>query len=179
MKLNLIISLLLLLFTTINSLAQDSVSVEQTIDVIYSDGNTDDIKNEGIITDQPSSEDTSPQVSTWVEFIRGGVVALFGLAILGAVLWFASQTEGKKLDTSISQFLTLFLLIINTVIMVTIGFSTEQISTVLGLFGTLAGYVLGKQNSNAELEKRINQLEAQNNTQETQQQPENTNLTNS
>lgn len=135
--------LIIFLFITTSAFAQDSVQFNQ-IDFIPIKKHTESMG------EKQASSEVSHQSITTAEAIRGVAVGVFSLALLGMVLWFAFKSKENKLDTSVSQFLTLFMLIIPTVILVTIGFSTEQISTVLGLFGTIAGYILGKQSSNGE-----------------------------
>ncbi|WP_375560187.1 hypothetical protein ACE193_21140 [Bernardetia sp. OM2101] len=111
-----------------------------------------------------------PQSITSAEVWRGAAIMIFSLILLGLVLGFTHLNKEKKIDTSVSQFLTLFMLIIPTVILVIMGYSIEQISIVLALFSTVAGYVLGRQGS-AEVNKCAK--EAKDN-----QQPENTNPNN-
>lgn len=77
------------------------------------------------------------------ELILGLVAVLFGLVVLfvqyrlvvnGAVRWTADQIIRMSMLT---------LIITGTLFIVAAGFDTQQIAPAVGLFGTIAGYLLG------------------------------------
>lgn len=69
-------------------------------------------------------------------------ILLFGLAVL-AVQYLLLRSP-KRNAYEILQLLAINLIVTGTLFLISAGFSAQQISPGLGLFGTIAGYVLGR-----------------------------------
>ena len=69
-------------------------------------------------------------------------ILLFGTAVL-FVQYLLLRTP-KRNSYEILQLLAINLIVTGTLFLITAGFSAQQISPGLGLFGTIAGYVLGR-----------------------------------
>ncbi|MBK8174916.1 MAG: hypothetical protein IPK66_06540 [Rhodospirillales bacterium] len=70
-------------------------------------------------------------------------VLLFGVLILGVqylLVWRGSIDQ----DTAV-RITTLTLVVVATLFVITAGFAREQIAPAIGLFGTIIGYLLGRQ----------------------------------
>lgn len=63
----------------------------------------------------------------------------------------------KNKTEEIIKVLIVTLIIISTLVLITSGFSNDQIAPALGLFGTIAGYLLGKAESSAKKEENNDQ----------------------
>lgn len=73
-------------------------------------------------------------------FIGFGIIVLLIEFIL---LWRANATSEQILKV-----IGVTLIIIGALLSISSGFNTQQIATAMGLFGTLAGYLLGKNEGN-------------------------------
>lgn len=96
----------------------------------------------------------SPPVGTssrvnWLsslEFALSAAVLVFGLILFVAEFLIIKQTSFSP-DQS-TKLVALTLIIVATLFIITAGFHSEQIAPAMGLFGTVAGYLLGRtQNS--------------------------------
>lgn len=74
-------------------------------------------------------------------------ILLFGTAVL-FVQYLLLRTP-KRNSYEILQLLAINLIVTGTLFLITAGFSAQQISPGLGLFGTIAGYVLGRRAGDA------------------------------
>jgi hypothetical protein len=73
-------------------------------------------------------------------------ILIFGVLVMGLMV-FLTFTRAKTRTLEVDQLLRLFvtpLIIILAVFLVVAGYSDKQISPVIGLLGTIAGYLLGK-----------------------------------
>lgn len=74
-----------------------------------------------------------------------------GVMIFGSVFLFAEFLLLRSIvhnkTEEILKVLLVTLIVISTLILITSGFSNDQIAPALGLFGTIAGYLLGKSDS--------------------------------
>lgn len=69
------------------------------------------------------------------------LVLLFGVFVISV----AARLISKGSDTdSVLKVFALILIIVSAVFLVVAGYSDQQISPVIGLLGTIAGYLLGK-----------------------------------
>lgn len=75
----------------------------------------------------------------WLTFLIG----LFGLAIIG-VLMFSFRRLTNPRPEDISRPIIVITVITGTLMLVTVGYSNEQIAPAFGLFGTIVGYMLGR-----------------------------------
>jgi quinol-cytochrome oxidoreductase complex cytochrome b subunit len=74
------------------------------------------------------------------------VVLIFGLVILFLIAWVMRKTVVSP--DSILRIFGTIIIIISSIFLVVSGYSEQQIVPVIGLLGTVAGYLLGKSNSN-------------------------------
>ena len=93
---------------------------------------------------QPLSSEQQAQHSmlTDREQLLSYAILLFGTAVL-FVQYLLLRTP-KRNSYEILQLLAINLIVTGTLFLITAGFSAQQISPGLGLFGTIAGYVLGR-----------------------------------
>lgn len=75
------------------------------------------------------------------EFFLTGIILFFGLVALGIFyLMFRRQTDTAML----MRIYVIIILVFGTLLVVSSAYSTEQIAPVVGFFGTIAGYLLGR-----------------------------------
>ena len=74
------------------------------------------------------------------------VVLIFGVVILFLIAWVMRKTVLSP-DSVLRVFGTI-IIIISSIFLVVSGYSDQQIVPVIGLLGTVAGYLLGKSSSN-------------------------------
>jgi hypothetical protein len=67
-------------------------------------------------------------------------ILIFGLLVLSIMAWLV--IKGKDAD-QILRVCALPLIIVAAIVLVVIGYTSEQISPVMGLLGAIAGYLLG------------------------------------
>lgn len=100
----------------------------------------------------PLPQSGSKQV-VWLsdyEFWLSASVLIFGLLLFVAEIYIIRTTATFNPEQAI-KLVAVSLIIISTLFIITAGFSSQQIAPAMGLFGTVAGYMLGKyQNSNEE-----------------------------
>lgn len=88
------------------------------------------------------------------EFWLALIILLFGLAILlFQYHLFKGVVHQSVLE--ITRTSTVGLIIIGTLVLIASGFTNEQIAPALGLFGTIAGYLLGRNQSDSEHRNRL------------------------
>jgi hypothetical protein len=85
------------------------------------------------------------------EFWLSIVIALFGAFVLVLEYRLLSRTQATAAE--ILRIYGVTLILVGSLFLITAGFSSNQISPVSGLFGTVAGYLLGK-TSNGERHPR-------------------------
>jgi hypothetical protein len=74
--------------------------------------------------------------------IRSACVLVFALIIFGAAIWLRkNRLMGQIL---VFKIIGLTLVVSAGLLLVVAGFSNEQITSMMGLLGTVAGYILGK-----------------------------------
>ena len=71
------------------------------------------------------------------------IILIFGLATIVVQFFLLKQAADHHTD-EVAKIFTVTLIIIGTLVLISSGFSSEQIAPALGLFGTIAGYLLGK-----------------------------------
>lgn len=69
----------------------------------------------------------------------------FGLVVVGLMTWLLIK---KRTSPLMLPGFGLTLIVVAAVVLVIVGFDDKQISPVVGLLGTLAGYLLGRESSN-------------------------------
>lgn len=70
------------------------------------------------------------------------VILLFGALVLLAE--YLLLREAKKSSYELLQLFAVNLIITGTLVLISAGYSAEQIAPAMGLFGTIAGYLLGR-----------------------------------
>ncbi|WP_434461431.1 hypothetical protein ACMV5L_21990 [Serratia plymuthica] len=94
-----------------------------------------------------------PNVSTvaWLsnyEFWMSSSVLIFGLLVFLAELYLMRFISFQP-EQSI-KLMAVTLIVVSTLFIITAGFSSEQIAPAMGLFGTVAGYMLGRSQAGKE-----------------------------
>lgn len=75
------------------------------------------------------------------EFTLTFVIIGFALVALGALLFMTRKTPATE---HVLRVYVVVIIIFGTLLVVSSSYTTEQIGPVLGLFGTIAGYILGR-----------------------------------
>ena len=119
-------------------------------------GNGSGIETGGSISDSISDE-SPPQllnelpnrnfgitfpVHTWIEVLFSVAVLVFGFLVLRMQVQFYSIRE-LKWDGNVHRSFVATLVIIAGLFLISAGFNQDQIAPVIGLLGTVVGYVLG------------------------------------
>ena len=82
------------------------------------------------------------------EFWLTCIIMAFGLIVLGLYLWAIRDIRGRRPE-DVGRSLIVITVIIGSLVLITVGYSTEQIAPAFGLFGTIIGYMLGRMNQPA------------------------------
>lgn len=77
------------------------------------------------------------------EFVLSVLVSLVGLVTLLLVFFLLKKVPKLKTEDTLRTF-GVILIIMGTLFMIAAGFSSEQIAPAMGLFGLIAGYLLGR-----------------------------------
>jgi hypothetical protein len=77
------------------------------------------------------------------EFWLACMIMLFGLGVLFLYLWAIRSIDGRRPE-DVSPSLIVIFVITGSLLLITVGYSTEQIAPAFGLFGTIIGYMLGR-----------------------------------
>jgi hypothetical protein len=77
------------------------------------------------------------------EFWLTCLIGILGLAIIGALIFSLRKVANARPD-DIARPVIILTVITGTLILVTVGYSNEQIAPAFGLFGTIIGYMLGR-----------------------------------
>jgi len=83
-------------------------------------------------------------------------VMSFGLVVIGAELFLLRRLHVRNAE-DILRIFGVTLILIGALFLITAGYSAEQISPALGLLGTVAGYLLGKTQSQGGQERQTEQ----------------------
>lgn len=91
------------------------------------------------------SVETAAVLQPWnaelIRFLATSVLAFtFGALVLGALLLWRSNSSG----TQILRVLGIITIIGISALLLVVGYSNEQLTPIVGLFGAIAGYLLGK-----------------------------------
>ena len=95
------------------------------------------------ITEKPSP--TTLRNGLWrsdSETFLSGIVLIFGVLLFIAELLVINA--GKYNADQSTKLIAVTLIIVGTIFIITAGFSSNQIAPAMGLFGTVAGYLLGR-----------------------------------
>ena len=75
------------------------------------------------------------------EFQLTVIIFVFGLIALGA---FLAMVRGGKATPYVLRLYVIIILVFGTLLVVSSSYTTSQIAPVVGFFGTIAGYLLGR-----------------------------------
>lgn len=95
----------------------------------------------------PVSTDFVPTKSSQEVWLSLGVL-VFGMIIVLAQAWIINSRK-EPLNQSL-KYLSVTLIIVGSLFLVTAGYGNSQIAPIIGLLGTVAGYLLGRTQSPAE-----------------------------
>ncbi len=98
---------------------------------------------ENIYNQPPKDKTPSKLYLTRYELIISSMVLTFGVIVL-LLQFLLMKSADIKSEGIISAF-TVTLIIVGALFLIAAGYKTEDITPVIGLFGTVAGYVLGKE----------------------------------
>jgi hypothetical protein len=100
---------------------------------------------------EPASTYSETPLST-LEFVLSTAVLIFGLII---IFFEISLVRSHKINSETAfKFITITLIITSTLFLITAGYSNNQIAPAVGLLGTIAGYLLGRNSiSNQQFDK--------------------------
>jgi hypothetical protein len=76
------------------------------------------------------------------EFWLTVLIVLFGLTVVVLLLWFSRRTDVRPEE--VGRSVIVIFVITAGLILVTAGYSNDQIAPAFGLLGTIVGYVLGR-----------------------------------
>lgn len=102
-------------------------------------GGTTDPPN---VTSAPPSQATAA-TATGPEYVLSSAVLVFGLFVVGVVVWVILKNHHTWDDASFRA-LTLPLVIFSGLFLITAGYDENQVAPMFGLLGTLVGYILGQ-----------------------------------
>jgi len=92
---------------------------------------------------------TQPHDWTSVEIVLSIVVLVFALLVLALQAVLIVKARSNWHPTLITRTMGLTLIIAAGLFMITAGYSADQVSPVMGLLGTVAGYLLGSTEARA------------------------------
>ncbi len=92
----------------------------------------------------PVNTDLVPTKSSQEVWLSLGVLA-FGIIVVLAQAFLISKRQ-EALDNSL-KYLSISLIIVGSLFLVTAGYGNSQIAPIIGLLGTVAGYLLGRAQS--------------------------------
>jgi hypothetical protein len=97
-----------------------------------------------VLTNPSSGKNLSLSLGkTPYEFWLTVMIGLFGLSVIGALM-FSLRRVAHARPEDISRPIIVVTVISGTLMLVTVGYSNEQIAPAFGLFGTIVGYMLGR-----------------------------------
>jgi glycerol uptake facilitator-like aquaporin len=77
------------------------------------------------------------------EFWLTCIIGMVALTIIGALIWAVGRTANPRPE-DVTRPVIVIAVIFSTLILVTAGYSNDQIAPAFGLFGTIVGYLLGR-----------------------------------
>lgn len=77
------------------------------------------------------------------EFWLTCIIASFGLIVILLLLWHVRNIPDRRTE-DVTRAVVVVMVITGTLILVTAGYSNDQIAPAFGLFGTIVGYILGR-----------------------------------
>jgi glycerol uptake facilitator-like aquaporin len=80
------------------------------------------------------------------EFWLTALIVFFGVIVIFSILMFFRGTAEKNGDRVVRA-LIVVVIVVGTLVLITAGYSNEQVAPAFGLFGTIVGYFLGRLSS--------------------------------
>jgi hypothetical protein len=77
------------------------------------------------------------------EFWLTCIIIAFGLVVIMLLLWHFRSIPDRR-GEDVARAVVVVTVIVGTLILVTAGYSNDQIAPAFGLFGTIVGYILGR-----------------------------------
>jgi glycerol uptake facilitator-like aquaporin len=77
------------------------------------------------------------------EFWLSCLIVVLGLAVIGALIFALRQVDKPRAE-DFARPIIIVTVIIGTLLLVTVGYTNEQIAPAFGLFGTIVGYMLSR-----------------------------------
>lgn len=134
--------IILLTFLAINLWAQP-----ETLETVVNTPPPAATVNDGVNL-PPANSDFVPTKSSQEVWLSFGVL-VFGMIIVLAQAWIINSRK-EPLSVSL-KYLSVTLIIVGSLFLVTAGYGNSQIAPIIGLLGTVAGYLLGRTQSPAEM----------------------------
>jgi len=97
----------------------------------------------------PKNPSSGENISTFFssrtpyEFWLTCLIGLIGLIVILLIIWAVRRTERPRPD-DVTRPIIVVTIIMGTLVLVTAGYSNEQVAPAFGLFGTIVGYILGR-----------------------------------
>ena len=109
-----------------------------------------DVQSATNVTENHATATTANSVApvtllTNIEFWLSVLVLLFGMAVLFFQYILLKSKDATPND--VMKAFTVTLIVVGVLFSVTAGFSAQTVAPALGLFGTIAGYLLGKRDT--------------------------------
>lgn len=111
------------------------------------DVNIDATTNKQVAT-PPDSTTSQPRVWATIEIVLSVAMLVFGMLVFALQTYLIVKLNLQWTPTSILRFQGLTLIIVGSILLIVAGYSNQQILPVIGLFGTIAGYLLGATEKN-------------------------------
>src|SRR5205085_664452 len=95
----------------------------------------------------PTLENSGPKIVHFLSdlgFWLSVIIVLFGVFVV--ILEYRLLSRAKAKPSDVMRVLAVTLILVGSLFLITAGYSNDQISPVSGLFGTVAGYLLGRSN---------------------------------
>jgi hypothetical protein len=89
------------------------------------------------------SPTNTPRVWTAIEIVLSVAILLFGLIVIGLQTWLVCKKSLSWSANEVIRAYGLTLIITGALLLVTAGYSNQQMSPVIGLLGSIVGYLLG------------------------------------
>ena len=96
------------------------------------------------ITAEPAETPTVKKIISSLEFWLSAMVLIFGLIVIFLEYLVFTKNNLKITSYNVLSIFTITLIVIGTMFLLTSAYSVRQIAPAMGLFGTIAGYLLGR-----------------------------------
>lgn len=151
LRISILLSLLLCVFAVAATTAQGNPpppAATQTNVPPPPDANT---PAQGPAVNTPPFDNTLLPTKTGIERNLSWGVLVFGTIVTLAMIWFLGQrTKNGSVEemTNAMKYPVVLVIIVSSLFLVTGGYGNSQITPIIGLLGTLAGYILGRGKNN-------------------------------